>query len=62
MTNATISASDASEEWKRAISRLYGAGSSPMMMPATRTARNPDPWATVAAPKMTSTPASTRGE
>src|SRR3984957_6372656 len=33
-----------------------------MRMPATRTARNPDPWATVAAPKMTSKPARTRGE
>ncbi len=33
-----------------------------MMIPATRTARKPEPCATVAAPKMTRTPARTRGE
>ena len=43
MMNATISARLASDEWNRWISRLYGARSSPIRMPAANTARNPDP-------------------
>ena len=34
----------------RSISRLYGARSSPIRIPATKTARNPEPWASVATP------------
>ena len=49
-TNATISDRPASDEWNRSISRLNGAASSPSRIPATNTARKPDPCATVARP------------
>src|SRR5450759_1915931 len=59
-TNATISPRLASAEWKRSISRLKGARSSPRTMPATKTARKPEPCAMVVAPYRTSTHASVR--
>ena len=59
-TNATISARLASAEWNRSISRLYGARSSPMRIPATNTARNPEPCARVATPNSSSAQASVR--
>ena len=49
-TKATISARLASAPKNRVISRLYGAPSSPITMPAMNTARKPDPCATVATP------------
>ena len=39
----TISASPASEPWKRSISVLYGIDASPRKSPATKTARKPEP-------------------
>ena len=42
-TKATISAIPASAPAKCSISRLYGARSSPMRMPARKTARKPEP-------------------
>jgi hypothetical protein len=59
-TNATISARLASAVWNRSISRLNGARSSPREIPATKTARNPDPWASVARAKISSAQASVR--
>ena len=47
-TKATISARLASAVWNRSISRLNGARSSPSTIPATKTARKPDPRARVA--------------
>ena len=49
-TNTTISATPASAEWNRSISRLYGARTSPITIPATNTARKPDPCASVVTP------------
>lgn len=60
MVNATISARLPSAVWKRSISRLYGARASPRTIPARKTARKPDPWATVAAPYTANAPASIR--
>ena len=59
-TKATISARLASAEWKRSISRLNGARSSPRTMPAMNTARKPEPCAMVVAPYKTSTLARVR--
>ena len=46
---ATISPSPDSPEVNRSTSRLNGARMSPIRMPATRTARNPEPNSSVAA-------------
>lgn len=57
---AMISASPASAAWNRLISGLYGARASPITMPATNTARNPEPCASVAMPYIISAEASVR--
>ena len=59
-TKATISARLASAEWNRSISRLYGARPSPSTIPAAKTARNPEPRASVAAPNSSSAQARVR--
>jgi hypothetical protein len=48
--NITISARLASDVKKRSVSSLCGACSSPIKIPATNTARNPEPCSTDAAP------------
>ena len=49
-TNAAISASPANDEWKLSISPFCGMAASPRMIPATKTARKPEPPATAASP------------
>jgi hypothetical protein len=49
-TKTTISARLASAVWKRSISLLYGARTSPISRPAMKTARKPEPPTSDAAP------------
>ena len=49
-TNTTISARLDSDVKNDSTSSLYGVRSSPMMIPATNTARKPEPCSTDASP------------